>query len=72
MAKPAAPTETGALALDFSADSTTPTPNTSNKAAVIRRDPSGFWPVGWEGVATHRDGDAANQPGAFGAGTGGV
>ena len=66
MAKPTALTENGGSKTRLLADSTATTPLARADAAV-ESAPSGeaTYPVGWPGVATHRQGDALTTPGGF-------
>lgn len=68
MAKPAAPTEVGGSKLHFQSDSTATTPVAKNNAAVeSAASGEASFPVGWNGVATHRQGDTLTAPGGFSA-----
>jgi hypothetical protein len=66
MAKPTAVAEVGGAKVLLLADSTAVTP-VSKMPAAVQSGVSGeaTWPVGWLGVATHRDTDAHNLAGGF-------
>lgn len=73
MAKPTANTELGGAKIVLLADSTGTTPAARCPAAV-QSSASGdaAYTIGWQGVATHRAGDALTSPGGFVVGGGGV
>jgi hypothetical protein len=73
MAKPTANTELGGAKIVLLADSTGTTPAARCPAAV-QSSASGdaAYTIGWQGVATHRAGDALTTPGGFSVGGGGV
>lgn len=66
MAKPTAVTENGGAKVLLLADSTATTP-ASKQPAAVQASASGeaTYPVGWQGIATHRDTDAHNAAGGF-------
>lgn len=66
MAKPTAVTEAGTAKVLLLADSSATTPGANTPAAVAAgtsAEPT--YPVGWLGVATHRQGDVRVGPGGF-------
>lgn len=66
MAKPTAPTELGAAKVAFLSNAAATTP-ASFGLACIQSSTSGeaTYPVGWMGIATHRDSDTATSPAGF-------
>jgi len=70
MAKPTAVTEAGTAKVMLLADSSLTTPGANTPVAVLAGTTSEpTYPVAWQGVATHRQGDARTSPGGFGPGT---
>lgn len=66
MAKPTAVTEAGTAKVLLLADSTVSTPGANTPAAVVAgTSGEATYPVGWLGVATHRQGDARGSAGGF-------
>jgi len=66
MAKPTAITEAGGAKVVVLADSTVTTPNAKTPSAVeSAASGEATYPVGWQGVATHRQSDNLASPGGF-------
>ena len=66
MAKPTAITEAGTAKVMLLADSNVTTPGANTPASIIQgTSGEATYPVGWQGVATHRAGDTKLTPGGF-------